>query len=118
MAEDLKDILSHLSTNTSQETLLQYINEKLGTEESHALEKNMLNDVFENDAVEGLQSLADKKRIELIVDKLNRDLKKKTTQKIKQREKRNLKPEWWLYLSILILLIILVLIYTYLHNLL
>jgi hypothetical protein len=113
MSEELKDILSNLSPDSNQETLLKYLKEQLDKEEQHKLEKHLLDDDFENDAVEGLQSIENKQGIELTVAALNRDLKKRTEKKKREREKREIKPQWALYFSILILLIIIVLIYIY-----
>ena len=115
MAEDLKDILSNLNHDTDQATLLKYLNGQLSKDEMHEVEKNLLNDEFENDAVEGLQEI-DQAKMQLMVEALNRDLKKRTAKKRLYRQRRNLKPQWWLYFSIIILLIILVLIYFYLHR--
>lgn len=115
MAEDIKDILNNLSKETDQQTLLKYLNGQLGKEQMHEMEKHLLDDDFDNDAVEGLQEI-DRARAELMVDALNRDLKKKTEKKRRARDQRKLKPQWWLYFSIIILLIILVLVYLYLHR--
>lgn len=115
MAEEFKDILSNLNKDTDQETLLKYLNGQLGKDELHEVEKNLLNDDFENDAVEGLQEI-DQAKMQLMVEALNRDLKKRTDKKRRAIEKRSLKPQWWLYFSIIILLIILVLVYLYLHR--
>ncbi|MCF3109850.1 hypothetical protein LL912_13805 [Niabella sp. CC-SYL272] len=116
MAEDLKDILSHLNKEVSQETLLRYLKKELGREEEHEVERQLLEDPFYNDAVEGLQDVENPERLLLIAEALNRDLKKRTEKKRKERSKRHLQPQWWLYFSILILLILLVLIYLLLHG--
>lgn len=116
MTEDLKNILSHGGKDIDQETLLKYLSGHLSKEAEHDVENNLLGDPFESDAVEGLQSVEDKARLELIVDSLNRDLRKKTALKKAFVEKRALKPQWWLYFSILILLIILALLYIYLFR--
>ena len=116
MAEELKDILSNLNNNdTDQETLLKYLNGQLGKEEMHEMEKNLLDNEFESDAVEGLQEM-DQVKMQLMVEALNRDLKKRTAKKRTAISKRTLKPQWWLYFSIIIFLIILVLVYVYLKR--
>lgn len=116
MAEDLKDILSHLNKNISQETLLQYLKKQLSKEEQHELEQQLLDDPFFNDAVEGLEEVAHPDRLLLIAEALNQDLKKRTQKKRAARARRQLRPQWWLYFSILILLILLVLVYLILHS--
>jgi len=117
MAEELKDILGNLNNDTDQETLLKYLNGQLSKEEMHEVEKNLLNDDFVSDAVDGLQEI-NQLKMQLMVDALNRDLKKRTEKKRRAKEKRNLKPQWWLYFSIVILLIILVLVYLYMYRIL
>ena len=116
MADELKDILSPSNKDSGQEELLKYLNKQLSAGQQHELEKQLLNDDFENDAVEGLEQIDNKASLELTVNALNRELRKKTANKKKQKEKLQLKPQWWLYFSILILLIILVMIYLYLHR--
>ncbi len=115
MADDLKDILNNLNKDTDQEKLLKYLNGQLGNDELHEVEKHLLNNDFENDAVEGLQEI-DQAKMQLMVDALNRNLKKRTEKKRRSVANRSLKPQWWLYFSIIILLIILVLVYLYLHR--
>jgi len=109
MSDELKDILSNLNKDIEQEKLLQYLNRKMSDEEQHAFEKQMNEDDFMNDAVEGLQSLENKNNIDLVVQQLNADLKKQLDKKKRRKEKRKLKEQPWLYFSVvLILLLILV----------
>ena len=42
MTDNLKDILSHLSTDIDQETLLLYLQDKLSEEKKHEVEKTLL----------------------------------------------------------------------------
>lgn len=115
MSDQLKDILSNLNTDIDQETLLKYINHQLSKEEVHHIEEKLTSTGFESDAVDGLHEI-DKERLAFVVESLNRDLKKRTAKKIARRKKRELKPQWWLYFSIILFLIILVLVYMYLHQ--
>jgi len=116
MQDDLKDILSQPEGNPSQDQLLKYLKNELEAAEKHELEKQVVDDAFESDALEGLQQVENNEKIEFIVDSLNRELKKRTAQKISARQKRQLKPQWWLYFSVLILLIIIVLVYLFFHK--
>ena len=111
MEEKLKDILSNLSTDIDQETLLLYLQGKLSEEKKHEVEKQILQNDFNEDALDGLQEFKDKQQLEYMVEMLNRDLKKKTEKKKKRREKMKIKDQPWLYISILILIILLVLAY-------
>ena len=116
MQENLKDILSNLSTDIDQETLLLYLQGKLSEEQKHAIEKEMLDSEFNSDALEGLESFKDKEQLQYMVEMLNRDLKKKTEKKRKRREKMRIKDQPWIYISILILLLLIALSYVYIYR--
>ncbi|HRI26230.1 MAG TPA: hypothetical protein PLZ45_16245 [Ferruginibacter sp.] len=111
MSDELKDILSNLNKDIEQEKLLDYLNKKLPASEAHELEKQMADDEFMNDAVEGLEEFKDKKDLSLYVQQLNSDLKKQLDKKKKRKEKRKLKEQPWLYISILVLLVLVVICY-------
>jgi hypothetical protein len=116
MHDNLKDILSHLSTDIDQETLLLYLQDKLSEEKKHEVEKKLLDNEFANDAMEGLQEFKDKQQVAYMVDMLNRELKKKTEKKRQRREKLNLKDQYWLYISILIIIILIIISYLIIHR--
>jgi hypothetical protein len=111
MADNLKDILSHLSTDIDQETLLLYLQDKLSEEKKHEVEKKLLDNEFANDAMEGLQEFKDKQRVSAMVEMLNRDLKKKTEKKKQRRERMRLKDQPWLYISIIIIILLIIISY-------
>jgi asparagine synthetase B (glutamine-hydrolysing) len=117
MPENYKDILSNLSTEVDQETLLLYLQGKLSEEKKHEVEKKFIQTDFDDDALEGLQEIKDKQQIQYMVEMLNRDLKKKTARKKKMREKMKIKDQPWLYISILILILLIVLSYIVIHRL-
>jgi hypothetical protein len=108
MSDHLKDILSNLNRDIEQDKLLDYLNKKLGAADAHEVEKQMAEDDFVNDAVEGLEHFNNKKDLGLLVEQLNKDLKKQTAKKKQQKEKRRLKDQPWLYISIIMLLLLLV----------
>ena len=108
MSEDLKDILSNLNKEIEQEKLLDYLNKKLSAPEAHEVEKQMADDEFMNDAVEGLEKFKNKKDLALLVQQLNEDLKKQTRKKNLKKEKRKLKEQPLLYFTIALLLILIV----------
>lgn len=118
MMENYKDILSHLSTSIDQETLLLYLKGQLSEEKKHEVEKLMLQDEFEGEALEGLEEISDKEQIQYMLEMLNRDLKKKTQKKKQRREKMKIKDQPWLYISILILILLLALCYIVIHRML
>ncbi|MBK6828265.1 MAG: hypothetical protein IPG86_16045 [Chitinophagaceae bacterium] len=118
MSDNLKDILSNLSSDVDSEKLLEYLKGKLPEEQHHELEKQLLDDEFNAEAMEGLQEFRDKEQLQYMVEMLNRDLKKKTEKKKKRREKMKIKDQPWLYMSILILILLLVMSYIVIKRLL
>jgi hypothetical protein len=117
MLENYKDILSHLSKDIDQETLLLYLQNKLSAEKRHEVEKQLLGNEFADDAMEGLQSIKDKQQISYIVEMLNLDLKKKLDKKKLRREKMKIKDQPWLYISLLIFILLIVLTYVVIRRL-
>jgi hypothetical protein len=118
LTDRLKDILSHLSTEVDQETLLKYLEGRLPDEQKHELEKKMLSSEFNDDAMEGLQEIKNKERISSLVDQLNRDLHKKLEKKKKRKERFRFKDQPWLYIAIIIVLLLIVLSYIMIHKML
>ena len=108
MSENLKDILSHLSPEIDQETLLLYLQDKLTAEKKHEVEKKLLENEFADDAVEGLKAIKDEQHLSYMVEMLNRDLKKKLAKKKQRREKMRIKDQPWLYISLIILLFLII----------
>jgi anti-sigma factor RsiW len=108
MSDDLKDILSNLNKDIEQEKLLNYLNNKLPAAEAHEVEKQMADDEFMNDAVEGLEQFKDRKDLSHLVDQLNKELKKQTAKKKLKKEKMKLRYQPWLYFTIVLLLILVV----------
>jgi hypothetical protein len=106
MSDELKDILSNLNKDIEQDKLLDYLNKNLSYAEAHEVEKQMADDEFMNDAVEGLENFKNKKDLSLLVEQLNADLKKQTAKKKLKKEKRKLKDQSWLYITIVILLLL------------
>jgi len=111
MTGNLKEILSNLSTEIDQETLLLYLQDKLPQDKKHELEKQLLENEFAGDALEGLREIKDKQQINFMVEMLNRDLKKKTEKKRKRREKMQIKDQSWLYISAIIIILLIVISY-------
>ncbi len=117
MQENLKNILSNLSTNIDQETLLLYLQGKLPEDKKHEVEKQLAADEFGNDALDGLQAFTDKQQVSYMVEMLNRDLKKKVEKKKQRREKLKLPDQSWLYISVLILILLIIISYFVVHRL-
>ena len=118
MKENLRDILSGLSTDIDQETLLLYLQGKLSEEKKNDVEKKILENEFADEALEGLQQFKNKTDLSVLVEQINHDLRNKLAKKKKRREKLKLKEEPWLYLVILIIIILITISYIIIHKLL
>lgn len=117
MSKDLKDILSHLSTDINQEQLLSYLNDQLSKEDKHLLETQLIDNDFENEALEGLQAIKNKQQINHTVEMLNYELKKKTARKKAFRKKLELKDQTWIYIAVFVVLMLVVMAYIVIHYL-
>lgn len=117
MQENLKDILSNLSTEVDQETLLLYLQGKLSAEQQHEVEKKIMDNEFANDAMEGLQNFKDQQHLQLLIDQLKNDLRKKTEKKKAYQEKRKVALDPWVILTIVIVLVLIVISYFIIHRL-
>lgn len=118
MSDNLKDILSHLSANIDQETLLLYLQDRLSPERKHELEQQILSDEFAGDALEGLQAIRDKSRIPALTEQLNRDLRKKIRKKKERREKFRINNQPWLFATILLIILLILMSYFAIHRML
>ena len=118
MEDKLKDILSNLSTEVDQETLLLYLQGKLPEDKKHLVEKQLMEDHFGEDAMDGLQEFKDKAQLQFLLESLNRDLRKKTEKKKKRRDKLRIKDQPLLYISILILILLIALAYIFIYRML
>ncbi|MES1217456.1 MAG: hypothetical protein ABUT20_18250 [Bacteroidota bacterium] len=118
MSGNLKDILSNLSADVDQETLMLYLQDKLSADKKHEVEKKLLENEFAGDALEGLKEFSDKKQIASLVEQLNADLRKKLDKKKQQKEKLRYKDQPWLYISLLIILLLIIIGYMIVHKIL
>ncbi len=108
MDDGLKDILENSSKDFDNQKLMEYLSQQLSKEESHDLEKSMVDDPLLNDAMEGLEQLKHKKNINQYVYQINYDLQKKLSKKQSRKEKRKFKDQPWVYFTIIFLLVLLV----------
>lgn len=117
MSENLKDILSHLSPEIDQETLLLYLQDKLSQERKHEIEKKLLENEFAGEAVEGLQEFTNKNGLSQVVAQLDHNLKTRLQTK-KKKEKIHLKEYPWLYLAVIIIIFLIIVSYFVIQRLL
>jgi len=84
MNDKWQDILQKTG-QISEQKLMDYLEGRLTPEESHEVEKLMVDSGFIDDAVEGLSEMKDKQKIAVILQELNGQLKTR----IRQKTKRN-----------------------------
>jgi len=108
MNKDLLNILSNSSKDIDNQQLMDYLAGKLSDEEKHQVELQLLNSDFMNDAAEGLETVKDKKDINVFVDQLNRELHKKLLRKKQKKQKRKLLQQRWVYAAVIIILAIVI----------
>lgn len=111
MSANLKDILASLNNEVDQEKLLQYLSGQMPQQEQHELEKQLSEDPFLADAMEGLQSFKNSTEAELMVYQLNASLKKQLAKKEKRRKKRSPGDQTYTYYAIVLLLLLAVIAY-------
>ena len=108
MSYDILKILSESNKDIDNQKLMDYVAGKLSAKDTHEVEKWMADSEFANDAVEGLQQVQNKKKLESVVEQLNRDLQKKLEQKKTRKEKRKLKDQPWIYYTIILILFLII----------
>ncbi len=111
---DIKDIL-HTDDELNQEALMKYLQGKSSEEERFAIENQMADASFMDDAVEGLQNFKDPKQVDDYVAQLNRQLHKYTALKLARKRKRKIKEQTWLIIAILAILLLCVAGYLLIH---
>ncbi len=102
---DLKDILNH-EDELSSEELMRYLEGNATEEERFAIEKQMADSLFFDEAVEGLQNFKDPAQVKDYVEQLNKQLQKQTAKKASRKIKRKLKDQNWLIIAILAILLL------------
>jgi anti-sigma factor RsiW len=111
MNNDLLNILSNSNKDIDNQKLMDYLSGKLSEQEKHEVEMWMVDNDFENEAVEGLQQMTGNKKLEGYVDQLNKELHQYISSKKDRREKRKVSNPFWVYTAIAIILLIIILAY-------
>jgi hypothetical protein len=118
MNNDLLNILSNSNKDIDNQQLMDYLSGKLSGPEKHEVEKQMADNAFMNDAMEGLERIRDKKDVQAYVEQLNAALQKSLKKKKLRREKRRMKDNPWTYIAILLILALCWIAYEVIHKLL
>lgn len=100
---ELKDILNH-DEELGSEELVRYLQGNATDEERFAIEKQMADSDFVNEAIEGLQNFKDPAQVAKYVKQLNSQLQKQTARKLSKKRKRKLNDQNWLTIAILAIL--------------
>ncbi len=111
MADELKDILNNSNDNIDNQKLMDYLSKKLPAQESHELEKQMADDDFMNDAVEGLEQMGSTQKLSISVEMLNRELQKQISKNKNRKERRKFKEQPWTYIAVILLLLLAIISY-------
>lgn len=97
----------HTAHKYSDEELLEYLRNK-ESEAANALEKDMLNDPFLNDAIEGLQQYTHTSKIIDDVHDINNKIRSRTSRKKIFRHRTEKQPNWIIYISFIIIILLLI----------
>ncbi|MEO6453158.1 MAG: hypothetical protein ABIN97_03755 [Ginsengibacter sp.] len=101
---ELKDILSDSNKDIDNQKLMDYVSDKLSSEERLKMEKLITEPGLLNDAIQGLQEFKNKNNLPAFVDHLNADLHKQLQKKKHRRQKHRFKNEQWIYITLIIIL--------------
>ena len=83
---------------------MDYLSGKLSNSEKHEVEKIMSDSHFINDAIEGLQNVDDKNKLQAYVDQLNKELHQQLQKPRDRREEKKIQEYPWTYLAIILIL--------------
>jgi aminopeptidase N len=111
---DLKNILSD-SEEMNEHDLLKYVEGNATDAEIRAIEEQMANSAFVDDAIEGLQAIGDKQQILKLKEQLNQQLRKATAKKEKIKKRRGIKDQQWLIIAVLAIVMLSVIGYLLIH---
>ena len=100
------NILSDSNNDIDHQKLIDYLNGKLSPEDKHEVEKMMNDNGFLNDALEGLENLPDKKKLQTYVEQLNQELHEQLQKTRDRRIKKRIQEYPWIYLAIILILVL------------
>ncbi len=111
---DWNDILKNDEELNEQE-LIKYLEGNPSAEERYAIEKQMAESDFMNDAVEGLQQFHHPTKLIALRDQLNKQLRIETGKKAKRAKRAKINDQQWLAIAVLAILALCVLGYLLIH---
>lgn len=117
MNKDLLNILGNSNKDIDNQQLMDYLSGKLSGEALHEVERSMAENEFFNDAVEGLQQMDNKKKLQAYVDELNASMQKTLEKKKRRRLKRRLKEEPWGIIAVILIITLCIIAYLVIRQL-
>ncbi|MBY0481923.1 MAG: hypothetical protein K2Q21_11240 [Chitinophagaceae bacterium] len=111
---DIKNILSK-GPEPGEDALKKYLEGTASPEERFAIENQMADEAFMNDAVEGLQNFKSQQLAHDYVKDINKQIQKQTLRKKRRRIRRQIEDQNWTLISILLILVLCVLGYLVIH---
>ncbi|HEY6979245.1 MAG TPA: hypothetical protein VH396_23275, partial [Chitinophagaceae bacterium] len=91
--------------------LKKYVSGEASPEETHAVEKQMADSDFVNDAVEGLQTISSKQKLDDYVNQLNKNLHQHLVSKKQLKNKRRIKELFWVIVAAIVIVLLCILAY-------
>src|SRR5689334_2921317 len=107
--EDLTNILKNNDDELNEDKLKKYLSGNISDEERHEIEKQMADSDFINDAVEGLETVENKQKLDEYVNHVNKDLHQYISGKKKIKEKRKIKDLSWIIIAVIVILLLCIL---------
>ncbi len=117
MPDDLLNILSDSNKDIDNQLLMDYLAGKLSAEQRHEVEKQIADNEFVSDAVDGLETVTGDKDLQKVVAQLNSSLHKKLRQKKTRKDKRKWKDQAWPYLAIILIILLAVMSFLIIYKL-
>jgi hypothetical protein len=109
--EDLTNILKNNDDGLNEEKLKKYLSGSISEADRYEIEKQMADSDFVNDAMEGLQTVSDKQKLNEYVNHLNKDLRQYLAEKKQVKEKRKIKDLSWIIIAVIVILLLCILAY-------
>ena len=111
MSDQLLNILENSNKDIDNQKLMDYLSGKLSAQDKHEMEKMMTDNPLLNDAIEGLENLKDKSRLQEYVAQLHENLHAQLAKKKLLRAKKRIREYPWIYLTIALVLIFCIIAY-------
>jgi hypothetical protein len=111
---DLHNILDQ-GPEPNEEVLKRYLEGTATAEERFAIENQMADEAFMNDAIEGLQNFKSPHQMNDYVNQINKELHKQTHKKKRHRLKRHMEDQNWTLISVILIIILCILGYFVIH---